>query len=102
MNETGRFSDGDKALIKEIARVVIEDVLEYKLPAMLDKYCSLQKKECSAKNFFDHENNKYILDQLVNNKKNQTESRISWIKWILGSGIGFFGIKEVIELFHKK
>lgn len=96
------FNDADKALIREIARVVIDEVLEYKIHPIVSKFCAEQKGGCEAKSFYEAENNRYILAQLVEKSKNQKERRVAWAKWFIGSGLGVYGIKELLEHFHKK
>lgn len=104
--EHGTLSEANKALIREIAREVVDEVLEYKLPIILDKIAC--DNNCKAKNYFDDDEQRYKLQNTIykieENEKNKKDSKINrtiWVRWFLGTSFFLFLVKEFFDKFFK-
>lgn len=93
----GSFTEGEKALIREISREIVDDIFDNKLPLVLKTFCC--NNNCSAKRFFDDkENEKNLMKtiELVRNIQVDKKKRLDWLRWFVGGGIGLYAIKEII------
>lgn len=98
----GSFTEGEKALIREISREIVDDIFDNKLPLVLKTFCC--NNNCSAKRFFDDKENEKNLTktiEIVGEIQAGKKKKLDWMQWFIGGGIGLYAIEKMIGYLNK-